>query len=70
MSIAIEHLMWPDLMPLPSTAGKKYSGKFHLRLGSELHQALAIRALQTGNSLNNYCVKLLKKSVAKTDSLP
>jgi predicted HicB family RNase H-like nuclease len=59
-----------DGMPLPPpTAGKKYSGKFHLRLGSELHQALAIRALQTGNSLNNYCVKLLKKSVAKSDNL-
>ena len=60
-----------DGMPLPpSTSGKKYSGKFHLRLGSELHQALAIRALQTGNSLNNYCVKLLKKSVTKSDNFP
>jgi predicted HicB family RNase H-like nuclease len=60
-----------DGMPLPpSTAGKKYSGKFHLRLGSELHQALAIRAMQTGNSLNTYCVKLLKKSVSKFENLP
>jgi predicted HicB family RNase H-like nuclease len=45
------------------TAGKKYSGKFQLRLGSELHQALAIRAMQTGDSLNNFCVKSLKKSL-------
>ena len=47
----------------PATAGKKYSGKFHLRLGNELHQALAVRALQSGNSLNSYCVKLLKSSL-------
>ena len=47
----------------PATAGKQYSGKFHLRIGRELHQALAIRAMQTGNSLNNLCVKLLKKSL-------
>ncbi len=48
-------------MPPPAaTAGKKYSGKFHLRIGCELHQALAIRAMQTGNSLNNLCIKLIK----------
>lgn len=47
----------------PATTGKKYSGKFHLRLGSELHQALAIRALQTGTSLNSYCVQLLKLDI-------
>ena len=36
-----------DGMPTPpATAGKKYSGKFHLRIDSELHQALAIRAMQ------------------------
>ena len=28
----------------PPTTGKKYSGKFQLRIGSDLHQALAIRA--------------------------
>jgi predicted HicB family RNase H-like nuclease len=43
-----------DGRPLPPpTAGKKYSGKFQLRLGTELHQALAIRAMQSGDSLNN-----------------
>ena len=60
-----------DGMPMPpATAGKKYSGKFHLRIGSELHQALAIRAMQKGNSLNNFCVQILKKSISQPDHLP
>ena len=50
-------------LPLP-TAGKKYSGKFQLRVGDELHRALAVYALQAGVSLNNYCVKVLKKAVS------
>ena len=45
----------------PASAGKKYSGKFVLRTGEELHQALTIRALDEGESLNSYCVKVLKK---------
>ena len=53
-----------DGKPLPpATVGKKYSGKFQLRAGSELHHALAIKALQAGESLNNFCVKVLKHSV-------
>ena len=60
-----------DGRPLPTTtAGKKYSGKFQLRLGRELHQALAIRAMQSGDSLNNYCIKSLKKSLAPPDNSP
>jgi len=60
-----------DDMPLPSaTAGKKYSGKFQLRLGSQLHQTLAIRAMQRGDSLNNLCKKLLKQSLSKFANLP
>jgi predicted HicB family RNase H-like nuclease len=43
--------------------GKKYSGKFQLRTGSELHHALTIKALQEGESLNNICVKVPKKSI-------
>ena len=53
-----------DGKPLPpSTIGKKYSGKFQLRTGSDLHQSLTIRALQTGESLNNYCINVLRESV-------
>lgn len=47
--------------PLPtSSAGGKYSGKFVLRTGEDLHRVLAIRALQAGDSLNNFVVKALK----------
>ena len=48
--------------PLPAaTAGKEYSGKFVVRVGRELHKALAIEALREGQSLNAYCVHLLKE---------
>ena len=47
--------------PLPEPlAGKKFSGKFILRTSPDLHRALAIRALQAGDSLNNYVVKKLQ----------
>lgn len=44
----------------PETAGKDYSGKFVLRVPSEVHKALHIRALQEGDSLNQYCNRILK----------
>ncbi len=53
-----------DKRPLPNPTNKKYSGKFVLRTGSELHQALAIKALGESESLNNYLVKKLKKVVS------
>ena len=53
-----------DGQPLPpSTIGKKYSGKFNLRVGEQLHEILAVRSLKANESLNNYCVKVLKSSV-------
>ena len=52
-----------DGRPLPPPTNKKYSGKFVLRTGSDLHQALAIRAMNDGESLNNFVVKTLKKAV-------
>jgi len=52
-----------DGHPLPAaTANKSYSGRFVLRVGKELHQALAIRALREGESLNSYCQKILSKA--------
>jgi predicted HicB family RNase H-like nuclease len=61
---------WVDLyseggktLPEPGS-GKEYSGEFVLRIGFELHRLLAIRALQEGDSLNNYCAKLLRNSAA------
>ena len=60
---------WIDIynkegLPLPQQTNKTYSGKFQLRLGSSLHKALTLRALQTGDSLNNFCVKMLKQSLS------
>lgn len=52
----------------PETAGKEYSGKFLLRPGKELHKTLAIRALQEDESLNNFCLKSLKKVIFRSHS--
>ncbi len=50
-----------DKTPLPpATAGKQYSGKFNLRVGEELHERLAIESMKVSESLNSYCVKVLK----------
>lgn len=52
-----------DGLPLPPfTALREYSGKFMLRISPELHERLAIRALLTGDSLNNYCKKVLENA--------
>ena len=48
----------------PSTAEKKYSGKFIMRIDPELHKILALKALNAGESLNNFCRKLLKNSLS------
>lgn len=48
--------------PLPeATAGKRYSGKFVVRVGKEIHKALTIDALRAGESLNAYCVRVLRR---------
>lgn len=44
----------------PDTAGKGYSGRFVLRVPPEVHEELAIRALQRGKRLNAYCEKALR----------
>ena len=54
-----------DGTPLPPpTAGKVYSGKFVVRVGKELHQQLAIRALREAVSLNSYCARVLREASA------
>lgn len=50
---------------LPSPTNKKYSGKFQLRLGSELHKVLSLKAMQTGDSLNNFCIKAIKQYITQ-----
>jgi predicted HicB family RNase H-like nuclease len=55
-----------DNKPLPpATANKEYSGRFVLRVGRELHREVAINALRSGESLNSYCLKVLKKAVGQ-----
>jgi predicted HicB family RNase H-like nuclease len=51
-----------DGLPLPTAlAGKKFSGKFILRTTPDMHRLLTLRAMQEGESLNNYVVKKLQK---------
>ena len=53
-----------DGVPLPSaTAGKKYSGRFNIRVGEVLHERLVVEAMKAHESLNVYCVKVLKDEV-------
>ncbi|MDZ4197899.1 MAG: toxin-antitoxin system HicB family antitoxin [Kiritimatiellia bacterium] len=52
-----------DGVPLPEpTAGRIFSGKFVVRVGSDLHKALSIGALRRGESLNEHCVHLLREA--------
>lgn len=55
-----------DGQPLPAaTAGRDYSGKFVVRVGAELHKTMALNALRRGESLNSYCVGLLREGGAR-----
>ena len=47
----------------PGLAGKKYSGKFNLRLGRPLHERLALESAKQGKSLNSYCVEALEDAI-------
>ena len=56
-------LLNEDGQPLPApTAGKKYSGKFVLRVDPAMHRKLALKAQAEGESLNNFCAKALAKA--------
>ncbi len=52
--------------PLPAaTAGREYSGKFVVRVGKDLHKALAVDALRHGESLNSFCLHVLREERAQ-----
>ncbi len=53
-----------DRRPLPPATNRKYSGRFVLRTGPQMHRALAVRALSESASLNSYVVRTLKKAIA------
>ena len=46
----------------PATAGKRYSGKFVVRIGPELHQKAAIKASTRGKSLNQFVADAIAKA--------
>jgi predicted HicB family RNase H-like nuclease len=49
--------------PLPAaTTGKKYSGKFLVRLAPELHQKAALKAMARGESLNEFVAGALAQA--------
>jgi len=53
-----------DGKPLPAaTVNKRYSGRFVLRVGSDLHKEASIRAARVGESLNSYCQKILQNAL-------
>ncbi|MGD9729006.1 MAG: type II toxin-antitoxin system HicB family antitoxin [Nitrospiraceae bacterium] len=49
----------------PGMAGKRYSGKFNLRVDKQLHERLAIEAFKQGKSLNAYCAEALENEVSR-----
>ncbi len=60
-----------DDITLPSSITESnFSGEFQLRIGGDLHKALAIRAMQANESLNRYCEKILKKTVFQHNVSP
>ncbi|MFA5689080.1 MAG: toxin-antitoxin system HicB family antitoxin [Kiritimatiellales bacterium] len=52
-----------DRQKLPPATVKNYSGKFLLRTGTGLHKAIAVRAMESGKSLNEFCVDALEETV-------
>lgn len=53
-------------LPLPASFAKKdFSGKFVIRVGQDLHKALAIKAAKSGESLNTFCIGLLRNSLIR-----
>ena len=47
-----------DPIPVP-IADHRFSGKFNLRVGEELHRELALGAAEAGLSLNQYVIRRL-----------
>ncbi|VAW14125.1 HicB-related protein [hydrothermal vent metagenome] len=45
------------------TPTKDYSGKFNLRIPSELHREIAARATASNKSINQFVSEILKRSV-------
>jgi predicted HicB family RNase H-like nuclease len=48
---------------LHGTANEEYTGRFVLKVDKELHREVATHALQAGESLNDYCQKVLRRAI-------
>jgi len=46
-------------------SGKRYSGKFNLRVDKQLHERLEIGAFKQGKSRNAYCAGSLANEVSR-----
>ena len=56
-------LIHKDGQPMPErTGGRKYSGKFVLRVSPAIHRKLALKAQAEGDSLNNFCARVLARA--------
>ncbi len=53
-----------DGRALPEASPRRYSGKFVLRIPPGLHEALALKAEQTGRSLNAVAAAALRRGVS------
>ena len=58
-------------LPAPVSA-QKFSGKFVLRTGPDLHKALSLRAYREGKSLNQVCIEAFqdRATVPKATTKP
>ena len=62
LCVAVEEVLelyLNDGEKLPDATAKKYSGKFVLRTGPELHRHLSLRAADESMSLNQYSIRIL-----------
>jgi len=55
-------------LPIPEPS--KYSGQFHLRVGTSLHESLARLAESENISLNQYITNILARKVGAEESHP
>jgi len=49
-----------DKLP-EATTGREFSGKFVVRVGADLHRFLYLEALRAGESLNTFCLNVLRE---------
>ena len=53
-----------DAAPLPPATARDYSGTMSLRLGRDLHQAVAARSMATRRSINDVVVDAVRRELS------